>query len=34
MQQAGVKFRTGGGFAEMRRQKAAAATAASIASRV
>jgi hypothetical protein len=28
MQQAAVKFRTGGGFAEMRRQKAAAAMAA------
>jgi hypothetical protein len=31
MQQAAVKFRTGGGFAEMRRQKAAAAAARSLA---
>jgi hypothetical protein len=34
MQQAAVKFRTGGGFAEMKRQKAAAQQAAAMAGRV
>jgi hypothetical protein len=34
LQQAGAKFRSGGGFAEMRRQKRAVQAAATVASRV